>query len=58
MKRALLSVLISLLLLYIVRELEYQGVRRNESGEFAKLRETFLEPQDYDLIYIGSSRAE
>ncbi len=58
MKRAFLFVIASILLLYLVRELEYEGVRRNESGEFGKLRETFLEAQDYDMIYIGSSRAE
>jgi hypothetical protein len=58
MKRALLFVFAAISLLYLVRELEYEGVRRNAGGEFAKLRETFLEPQDYDMIYIGSSRAE
>lgn len=50
--------LIALGLLYLVRELEYAGIRRNESGEFGKLRQVFLEKNNYELIILGSSRAE
>jgi len=58
MKRSLLFVLLAIALTYAVRELEYAGVRRNKQGEFAKLRECFLEKNDYDMLYLGSSRAE
>lgn len=58
MKRLFIITLIAVALLYLVREAEYAGVRRNEKGEFAKLREMFLEPQQYDILVIGSSRAE
>lgn len=51
-------VIAAIALLYLVREFEYAGLRRNKSGEFAKLRETFLEPHPCDILFIGSSRAE
>ncbi|TND01789.1 MAG: Uncharacterized protein FD123_4165 [Bacteroidetes bacterium] len=58
MKRILVISLIALALLYALRELEYAGIRRSQQGEFAKLREMFLEPQHYDVLVVGSSRAE
>lgn len=58
MKRALLYILLAIGLTYGARELEYAGVRSNRQGEFAKLRECFLEKNNYDMIYVGSSRAE
>ncbi|MEO5644525.1 MAG: hypothetical protein ABIQ40_17735 [Bacteroidia bacterium] len=58
MKRPLLFAIISLVLLYAVRAVEYAGLRRNVKGEFAKLRQTFIEENNYDLLIIGSSRAE
>jgi hypothetical protein len=58
MKRAILFSVAALLLLYLVRELEYAGLRRNRAGEFSKLREAYLEPHPCDLLIIGSSRAE
>jgi hypothetical protein len=57
-KRALISLAIAIGLLYVIRELIYTGVRRTEAGEFAKLRTVFLEANDFDLLVIGSSRAE
>lgn len=58
MKRPLLFAALAIVLLYAVRELEYAGIRRNAKGEFAKLRQTFMEKNDFDLVVIGSSRAE
>ena len=58
MKRALIFAFIAIALLYAVRELEYAGIRRNAKGEFAKLRQTFIEKNNFDLLVIGSSRAE
>ncbi len=58
MKKILLYTSIALALLYIVRELEYIGIRKNKSGEFAKLRQSFEEANNFDILVIGSSRAE
>jgi hypothetical protein len=58
MKRPIIFAFIAIVLLYAVRELEYAGLRRNANGEFAKLRQTFIEKNNFDLIVIGSSRAE
>lgn len=58
MKRSLIFASIALLLLYAVRAFEYAGLRRNAKGEFAKLRQTFVEKNNFDLLVLGSSRAE
>ncbi len=58
MKRALFYSAIAIALLYVVRELEYVGLRKNEGGEFAKLRVVFEEKNNFDLVILGSSRAE
>lgn len=58
MKRAAVFALTAIVLLYAIRELEYAGLRRNEKGEFAKLRQAFLEPHPCDILVVGSSRAE
>lgn len=58
MKRAAVFAITAILLLYAVRELEYAGLRRNQEGEFAKLRQAFLEPHPCDILILGSSRAE
>jgi hypothetical protein len=58
MKKILLYLITILTLLFIVRELEYRGIRKNEKGEFAKLRIAFEEKNNYDMLIIGSSRAE
>jgi hypothetical protein len=58
MKRALVYFVLTLTLLYAVREVLYTGVRKNKKGEFARLRQTFLEKTPCDILVIGSSRAE
>jgi len=57
-KRALIYILVAVGLLYAVRALEYAGLRRVKNGEFAKLRTVFEEENNFDLVVIGSSRAE
>jgi hypothetical protein len=58
MRRALVYIAIAIGLLYAVRAIEYAGLRRNEGGEFEKLKIAFEEENDFDLVVIGSSRAE
>lgn len=56
--RPLLFAITAIALLYAIRELEYAGLRKSSRGEFAKLREAFLEPHPCDILILGSSRAE
>lgn len=58
MKRALIYTAIAIALLHVVRALQYEGLRRVKGGEFAKLRTVFEEKNNFDLVVIGSSRAE
>lgn len=58
MQRALIYIALTIGLLYAIRAFEYAGVRRSQGGEFAKLRTVFGEENDFDLLVIGSSRAE
>lgn len=58
MKRIALLSVIALALLYTVREVLYAGVRKYETGEFGKLKHTFIDANDYEMLVIGSSRAE
>lgn len=57
-KRALLYTVITIGLLYAIRAFEYAGIRRAPGGEFGKLRTVYEEENNFDLILIGSSRAE
>lgn len=58
MKRALIYALFALALTYVIRELLYIGIRKNKGGEFDKLNTAFVKTNDYDILIIGSSRAE
>jgi hypothetical protein len=57
MKKLLIYSFTVLVLLWLVRELEYVGVRRSSLPEFSKLRKTFLGSSPADLLILGSSRA-
>lgn len=57
-KRALLYFALAIVLLYAVRACSYAGLHRVQGGEFAKLRTVFEEENNFDLVIIGSSRAE
>lgn len=58
MKRALTYALFAIALTYVIRELLYIGIRKNKGGEFDKLNTAFVKTNDYDILIIGSSRAE
>jgi hypothetical protein len=58
LQRPALFALAGLALLYLIRELQYVGIRKNKTGEFAKLREAFLESHPCNILILGSSRAE
>lgn len=58
MKRIVLSVIAVFVLAYIVRELLYHGARKSTGGEFEKLTTVFLDSNDYNAVYLGSSRTE
>lgn len=57
-KRALIYSAIAIALLYVIRAVEYEGLHRVQGGEFAKLRTVFEEENEFDILVIGSSRAE
>ncbi|MGL5892660.1 MAG: hypothetical protein ACRC3B_22395 [Bacteroidia bacterium] len=57
MKRLLIYTTLGLTLVWVFRALEYEGVRRCNLPEFTKLRKTFLEKGDAQLLVLGSSRA-
>jgi hypothetical protein len=57
MKRLLFFAALALTLVWVFRALEYEGVRRCKLPEFVKLRKTFLEKNDAELLVLGSSRA-
>jgi hypothetical protein len=50
--------LLAIALTYVIRELLYIGIRKNEGGEFDKLNTAFVEENNYEILIIGSSRAE
>lgn len=44
--------------LFVVRELIYMGVRMNKQGVYEKYNTMFLKENAYDVVFLGSSRAE
>ncbi|MBI3509248.1 MAG: hypothetical protein HY064_01190 [Bacteroidetes bacterium] len=58
MKRSLLYIFSAILLSYAVREIEYIGIRMNTRGQFEKYNRLFLQKNNYNVLIIGSSRAE
>lgn len=57
-KRTLLYALLFISALYLYRELLYTGLRKNAQGIFHKYNEMFLDSTRYDVLFMGSSRAE
>ena len=57
-KRILLYIVLILSLLYLTRYVVHLGLRESKSGIFKKFSVMFLENNDYENIFIGSSRAE
>ncbi|HTL80999.1 MAG TPA: hypothetical protein VL651_04815 [Bacteroidia bacterium] len=58
MKKSLLYIFAAIALAYGVRALEYMGIRMNTRGQFEKYDRLFLQKNHYDILIIGSSRAE
>ncbi|HEU4716918.1 MAG TPA: hypothetical protein VFU15_03765 [Bacteroidia bacterium] len=58
MKRAAFYILLVTALAWLMREAEYEGIRRNREGQFDKFNTCFARKNNFDLIIIGSSRAE
>lgn len=57
-KKAVTYTLIFVTMLYGYRYALHEGIRKNEKGIFNKLNEAFLNKTTYDIVFLGSSRAE
>lgn len=57
-RKALLYAAAITALLYLVRYWHYNNLLMQKQGYYAKLRQAFLEPGDYDVLFLGSSRVE
>lgn len=57
-KKAALYFLAITLCLYGFRYLHYRGLLKQEAGYYAKYKTCFFESNRYDLLFLGSSRAE
>lgn len=57
-KRIITYLVLFIIGIYAVREFVYTGVRRNKSGLFEKFNTMFLKTNAYDVVFLGSSRAE
>jgi hypothetical protein len=44
--------------MYLLREFIYRGVRKNTGGIYDKHSTLFLKSNDYDVLFLGSSRVE
>lgn len=58
MKKIFIYLLLVICLSYVAREFIYVGLRKSSSGEFGKLNTLFIKQNFYDVLIIGSSRAE
>jgi len=57
-KKLILYLAVFIISLYAVREFIYTGTRKNSSGVFEKYNTIFLKKNLYDVLFLGSSRAE
>jgi hypothetical protein len=57
-RRAIIYLFIFFTGIYAVREFVYVGVRKNKTGLFDKFNTMFLKANAYDVVFLGSSRAE
>lgn len=57
-KRVLIYTFVFIAGIYLVRELLYIGIRKNRSGIFEKYDTVFLKENNYDVLFLGSSRVE
>ena len=57
-KKLGIYILITIILSYLIRDLIYVGIRKNTMGEYDKLNTIFQKQNHYDMLFMGSSRAE
>lgn len=57
-KRILTYLIIFVIGMYAVREFIYTGLRKNKQGVYEKYNTMFLKENAYDVLFLGSSRAE
>lgn len=58
LKKILFYIFLLLLLSWGLQFFIYTGIRKNESGLFDKFNKIFHEENNYDVLFVGSSRAE
>jgi hypothetical protein len=58
MKKTITYLILVLLLSYGVRYVLHEGIRKNKYGIFDKFNTVFLKQNNYNTLFIGSSRAE
>lgn len=58
MRKSILWILAAVVLSFGVRFLLHQGIRMNREGIYAKFNAVFRSPNDYNTIFLGSSRTE
>lgn len=58
MKRIVTYIVLFVVLLYAVREIIYIGIRKNKAGLYDKYQTVFLRHNNYNVLFMGSSRAE
>jgi hypothetical protein len=57
-KKIILYFLIITALLFGIRALHYKGLLRQTKGYYAKYKTAFLEKNNFNVVFLGSSRAE
>ncbi|MBK7667246.1 MAG: hypothetical protein IPJ32_07770 [Sphingobacteriaceae bacterium] len=57
-KKVSLYLIIFVIGIFAVREFVYTGIRKNKQGIFEKFNTMFLKQNAYDVLFLGSSRAE
>lgn len=57
-RKIILYILIFIGAAYVLREIIYTGLRKNKSGIYEKYTTIFLKENNYDVLFLGSSRAE
>lgn len=58
MKRLIIYIVLFVVLLFAIRELIYIGIRKNQAGLYDKYHTLFLKQNEYNVLFMGSSRAE
>lgn len=57
-RKAIAYLLLLIILLFAVRELLYTGIKKNKHGIFEKYNTIFLKENNFNVLFLGSSRTE